>query len=81
MKRAHTWLRAILDRVVAVELWVAVALFGLAGVVIAVEIVARRVFNLPFVWAEDLTVFLFVWTAFLAPPCCMTEERRCRSTR
>jgi TRAP-type C4-dicarboxylate transport system permease small subunit len=65
MRRAYNGLRAIVDRVVAVELWVAVALFGLTGVVIAVEIVARRVFNLPFVWAEDLTVFLFVWTSFL----------------
>ena len=65
MNRAYTWLRSILDRVIAVELWVAVALFGLTGVVIAVEIVARRVFDLPFVWAEDLTVFLFVWTSFL----------------
>ncbi len=65
MKRAYTWLRAIVDRIVAVELWVAVVLFGLTGIVIAVEIVARRVFGLPFVWAEDLTVFLFVWTAFL----------------
>lgn len=65
MNRAYTWLRAILDRVVAVELWVAVTLFGLTGIVIAVEVVARRVFDLPFVWAEDLTVFLFVWTSFL----------------
>ena len=65
MKRAYTWLRAIVDRVVAVELWVAVALFALTGIVIAIQVVARRVFNLPFGWAEDLSVFLFVWTSFL----------------
>ena len=55
----------LVGRVVAVELWIAVFLFASTGVLIAVQIVARRVFNLPFVWAEDLTVFLFVWTSFL----------------
>ena len=65
MRRVYARFRALVDWIITLELRVAVVLFSLTGVVIAAEIFARRVLNLPFVWAEDLTVFLFVWTAFL----------------
>lgn len=65
MRRAYARFRTLVDWIITLECWAAVVLFSLTGVVIAVEIFARRVLNLPFVWAEDVTVFLFVWTAFL----------------
>lgn len=40
-------------------------LFSLTGVLMMAEIVARKGLDLPIVWAEDLTVFMFVWTTFL----------------
>lgn len=34
-------------------------------VVMLVQVFLRRVFNSPIVWAEDLSVFLFIWITFL----------------
>ena len=65
MASAHAGLRTLLDPVVRLELGAATALFALTGVLMAAQIVARMVFGLPIVWAEDLTVFMFVWTTFL----------------
>ncbi len=65
MERAYARLRSLLDRIVSLQCGVAVVLFGLTGILMATEIVARKGLNLPVIWAEDLTVFMFVWTAFL----------------
>lgn len=65
MASTHAGLRKLLDSVVAFELGAAVVLFTLTGVLMGAQIVARVVFGLPIVWAEDLTVFMFVWTTFL----------------
>lgn len=34
-------------------------------IVMLVQVFLRRVFNSPIVWAEDLSVFLFIWLTFL----------------
>lgn len=34
-------------------------------VVMLVQVFLRRVFNRPIIWAEDLSVFLFIWITFL----------------
>lgn len=65
MERAHAGLRAFLDPVIRLECVVATVLFTLTAVVMATQIVARMAFGLPIVWAEDSTVFMFVWTTFL----------------
>jgi TRAP-type C4-dicarboxylate transport system permease small subunit len=65
MQRAHARLRALLDPVVRLELGAATVLFTLTGVVMGAQVVARMVFGVPIEWAEDLTVFMFVWTTFL----------------
>lgn len=65
MARAYAGVRTLVDWLISVECWVAVLMFAATGGVMAVQIFVRRVLNMPFVWAEDLTVFLFVWTTFL----------------
>lgn len=65
MARAHAAVRAVLDPVVRLEVGAATVLFTLTGLLMATQIVARKVLGLPLVWAEDLTVFMFVWTTFL----------------
>jgi TRAP-type C4-dicarboxylate transport system permease small subunit len=65
MRAACGGFRTLVDWLVAVECWVAIGLFTITGVVMAAQIFVRRVLNLPFIWAEDLTVFLFVWITFL----------------
>lgn len=65
MERAHAGLRVLLDPVIRVQCVAATVLFTLTGVVMATQIVSRLILGLPLVWAEDITVFMFVWSTFL----------------
>ena len=65
MGRVYASFRALVEAIVRVELWAAIVLFALTGAIVALQVFARRALDNPFVWAEDLTVFLFVWTSFL----------------
>lgn len=65
MERLHSRLRAVLDPVIGVQLVAGTVLFTLTGVLMTVQILARKGLDLPIVWAEDLTVFMFVWATFL----------------
>jgi TRAP-type C4-dicarboxylate transport system permease small subunit len=57
--------RKLVDSLVTLECWIGVLLFSVTGIIMVMQILMRRVFNLPFIWAEDLTVFFFVWMSFL----------------
>ena len=65
MSSFNTSFKKLVDLVVTVECWTGIVLFGLTGTIMTLQIFMRRVLNLPFIWAEDLTVFLFVWMTFL----------------
>lgn len=65
MASAHAGYRAWLDPVIRLEFGAATVLFALTGLVMGAQIIARMAFGLPMVWAEDITVFMFVWTTFL----------------
>lgn len=65
MERTHAALRKLVDPAVRLQCAAATILFALTGLVMGAQIVARKVFDLPIVWAEDLTVIMFVWTTFL----------------
>jgi TRAP-type C4-dicarboxylate transport system permease small subunit len=65
MARTHAGLRAFMDRFVGLQFAAATVLFTLTGVLMAAQVLARKGLGLPLVWAEDLTVFMFVWTTFL----------------
>jgi TRAP-type C4-dicarboxylate transport system permease small subunit len=57
--------KKLVDSLVTLESWVGIMLFAVTGIIMTSQIFMRRVLNLPFIWAEDLTVFLFVWMTFL----------------
>lgn len=65
MQRAYAAFRKLVDGLIRLECRIATFLFGVTGIVMAAQIFMRKVLNRPFVWAEDLVVFLFVWTTFL----------------
>lgn len=65
MERAYAAFRTLVNGLITLECWIAVVLFGVTGIVMAAQVFVRRVLNRPFIWAEDFTVFLFVWTTFL----------------
>jgi len=53
-----------------------IAVIGItAGVAVAfVNVVARYVFDLSFVWATELTIFLFLWSVFFAAAYCFKKD-------
>lgn len=53
-----------------------IAAFGImAGVAIAfINVVARYVFDASFVWATELTIFLFLWSVFFAAAYCFKKD-------
>lgn len=63
--RMESGLLARVDRVVSV---VAIAGFSLMAIVIAVQVLARYIWNSPTVWSEELAISLFVWSTMLAIP-------------
>ena len=65
MERARAGLGAFMNRFVGLQYAAATILFALTGLLMAAQILVRKGLGLPLVWAEDLTVFMFVWTTFL----------------
>lgn len=63
--RMESGFLAHVDRVVSV---VAIAGFSLMAIVIAVQVLARYIWNSPTVWSEELAISLFVWSTMLAIP-------------
>jgi TRAP-type C4-dicarboxylate transport system permease small subunit len=53
------------DRVVSV---IVIAGFSLMAIVIAIQVLARYIWNSPTVWSEELAISLFVWSTMLAIP-------------
>lgn len=56
--RGLTWLRQA-------ELLAACGALVAITLIICVQVVLRYIFNLPIVWAEDVSTFLFIWATFL----------------
>jgi TRAP-type C4-dicarboxylate transport system permease small subunit len=52
----------------AEQVFTAVAVFALAAIVVVITagIIARYIFNSPFVWTEELALLLFVWLSYLS---------------
>lgn len=64
-ERLQSGVLAHLDRAVSV---VVVVGFSLMAIVIAVQVLARYIWNSPTVWSEELAISLFVWATMLAIP-------------
>lgn len=52
-----------------------VVLFTLLCTVVFGEVVARYVFNRPYFWSEEITVYTFTWVAFLGAALAMRSNR------
>ncbi len=71
MGRLFSWLSRFIG-------WVnqTIAAFGIAaGVALAfVNVVARYVFNSSLTWAAELTIYLFIWSAFFGAAYCFKKD-------
>ena len=66
--RLHAWLKRANGAVLIAMMGVMVALvFG--------NVVARYIFNLSFIWAEELSQYLMVWVTFLGAGLAFTQGR------
>ena len=45
--------------------WITTACLTGSILVMLMQVILRRAFNRPIIWAEDLTVFIFIWITFL----------------
>ncbi len=49
--------------------------FGILCGVVGVQVAARYVFSYSFGWAEELPIFIFLWTCFIAAAAAYREDR------
>jgi TRAP-type C4-dicarboxylate transport system permease small subunit len=54
---------------------VSIALFAMLCTVVFGEVVARYVFNRPYFWSEEVTVYTFTWVAFLGSALALRDNR------
>jgi TRAP-type C4-dicarboxylate transport system permease small subunit len=54
---------------------VTIGLFAVLCVVVFGEVVARYVFNHPFFWSDEVTVYAFTWVAFLGSALALRDNR------
>ena len=54
---------------------VTIGLFAMLCVVVFGEVVARYLFNHPFFWSDEVTVYTFTWVAFLGSALALRDNR------
>lgn len=54
---------------------VTIGLFALLCIVVFGEVVARYLFNHPFFWSDEVTVYAFTWVAFLGAALALRDTR------
>ncbi|MEI8190030.1 MAG: TRAP transporter small permease [candidate division NC10 bacterium] len=54
---------------------VTIGLFAVLCVVVFGEVVARYLFNHPFFWSDEVTVYAFTWVAFLGSALALRDNR------
>ena len=68
MARFRSLVNRLLENVVLV-------LFSLLCLLVFGEVVARYVFNNPYFWSEELTIYTFTWVAFLGAALALKNNR------
>ena len=63
--RAKKILEKFNDVIVKAITIIAAACLSMTCIIMLLQVFMRRIFNSPIVWAEDLTVFIFIWITFL----------------
>jgi TRAP-type C4-dicarboxylate transport system permease small subunit len=61
-------LAAIYDRLLDALAFVSALALGAMAVWVTYEVIARKLFRAPTIWAVDLSEYTLVWTTFLAAP-------------
>lgn len=64
--------RGVLTRVLENSVLI---LFALLCILVFGEVVARYIFNNPFFWSEELTIYTFTWVAFLGAALALKNNR------
>jgi len=54
---------------------VVLVLFSLLCILVFGEVIARYVFNNPFFWSEELTIYTFTWVSFLGAALALKNNR------
>jgi TRAP-type transport system small permease protein len=54
---------------------VTIGLFAVLCIVVFGEVVARYLFNHPFFWSDEVTVYTFTWVAFLGSALALRDNR------
>ena len=54
---------------------ITIALFAILCTVVFGEVVARYLFNRPYFWSEEVTVYTFTWVAFLGSAMALRDNR------
>lgn len=54
---------------------VTIGLFAVLCIVVFGEVVARYLFNHPFFWSDEVTVYAFTWVAFLGSALALRDNR------
>lgn len=68
MGTRNAWVNRLLENVT-------IGLFAVLCAVVFGEVVARYVFNHPFFWSDEITVYLFTWVAFLGSALALRDKR------
>ena len=68
MRGTKTTLNRLLEHIT-------IALFAVLCTVVFGEVVARYVFNRPYFWSEEVTVYTFTWVAFLGSAMALRDNR------
>jgi len=58
----------------------AAALYVVAGLMLTYEVIARRFFISPTIWAAELSQMCLIWGTLIASPWCLRERRHIRIT-
>lgn len=58
-------MKALSNRLFAIEKYVAMLLMLAMAVIVALSVVFRYVFNAPLSWAGEVSVFLMIWVSFI----------------
>lgn len=65
-------LRAVVNRLLEN---IVLVLFSLLCILVFGEVVARYVFNNPYFWSEELTIYTFTWVSFLGAALALKNNR------
>lgn len=68
MGKRKAWANRLLENVT-------IGLFAVLCIVVFGEVVARYLFNHPFFWSDEVTVYAFTWVAFLGSALALRDNR------